>query len=255
MFTLGDKVRPNILVSTDQGMFIVNRFDHTDSGISGFLLDHGNYNTVEADLTLKSLQNKKNPVIFDIGANIGTYASWIAMSTEAIGGKVYAFEPQRRVFQMLCGNLAINNIFNVYTYCMALGTQSTHIEIEEVDYTKKSNFGAFSLVNKTKHYESVNGSKQRIEMSTLDQFVRDNNIESVDFIKVDAEGMDIDVLEGGEKTLQQFKPHLCVEYINLGSTKQEDTMEEGKSRLSYYLSRIGYDITIVNKNIHAIPKN
>jgi hypothetical protein len=117
MFLFGDKVRYNIVVPCDQGTFIVNRFDYTTMptgekvGQGQWLMDHGNVSTPEAMLTGERLKDTKAPVIFDIGANIGTYSSLIG--TMVPNSTIYAFEPQRLVFQQFCGNMAINNLDNV----------------------------------------------------------------------------------------------------------------------------------------------
>lgn len=257
MFNIGNRVVPNILVSCDHGLMLVNRFDNIGYSIGSTLLNHGNNNTVEADVTFKVLENVSNPVIFDVGANIGTYANWVARWSRDRDGTVYCFEPQRTVFQMLCGNMAINNIFNVYAYQIGLGKEEAEIDIPEVDYyVPESNFGAFSIDGiDRKQYKNISGKYQKIKISTIDKFMIDNDIEKVDFIKIDAEGLDIDVIEGGLETIKRYKPDLLVEYINLGSSKDEDTCEEGKQILIDYLRDLGYNIHVVGIEILATTKN
>lgn len=255
MFNVGDKVRRNILVSSDHGLFIVNRFDHTPCSIGGFLLDHGNNNTVEADITIRALKDIDAPVVFDIGANIGTYSSWVAKWAEQVNGTVYSFEPQRTVFQMFCGNMSINNIFNVHAINYALGKEEKFIDIEEVDYNQLGSFGSFSLNGASKNkYKNISNKTQRIRMSTLDKFVEEQDIQKVDFIKIDVEGLDIDVIEGGINTIMSFKPDLYVEYLNLGSSKNEDTSQEGRETLVKYLNDLNYTCYIVGHDIFATSK-
>lgn len=236
---------------------IVNRFDDTLSSIGISLLDHGNNNTVEADVTVRALLDVENPVIFDVGANIGTYASWVARWAAARNGRVYCFEPQRVVFQMLCGNMAINNIFNVHAYQLGLGKEESYIDLPEINYQLPgSSFAAFSLDGvDRKKYQNVPNSSQRVEISTLDKFVHDWNINKIDFIKIDAEGLDIDVIEGGMNSILKFKPDLLVEYLHLGSSKDEDTREQGKLRLVDYLDNFGYSSRVVGHDIYASTRN
>ena len=82
IFNIGDKPRRNVLVSTDHGLMIVNRFDcnHEQVGHGQWLLDHGNVSTIEASYCYGAIQDIQNPVIFDIGANIGTITTWMANS-------------------------------------------------------------------------------------------------------------------------------------------------------------------------------
>ena len=256
MFTVGNRVLPNILVSCDHGLMIINRFDNNPKvGIGGFLLEHGNNNTVEADLTARALANISNPVIFDIGSNIGTYTTWIAKWSMDKGGKVYCFEPQREIFQILCGNMAINNIDNVYAHWMGLGKEEKYIDLPAVDYhAPESSFGAFSLDGVDRHRYNNLQKMQRVKISTLDKFVEEWNIEKIDFIKIDAEGLDIDVIEGGLNTINKFKPDLFVEYLNLGPSKDEDTSEQGKNILVNYLNNLGYNTYIVGHDVFATVK-
>lgn len=256
LFTVGDSVYPNILVSCDHGLMIINRFDNTLNSVSQTLLDHGNNNTVEADLTMRMLSDIESPVIFDIGSNIGTYATWVAKWANTKNGKVYCFEPQRQIFQMLCGNLAINNIFNAYAYQVGLGKEEKYIEIPEPDYKMpNSSFGSFSLDGVERHKYTNKNLLQKIKITTLDNFVHEHNIEKVDYIKIDAEGLDIDVIQGGMNTIKRFMPDLYVEYLNLGSSKDEDTAEEGKANLIQYLESLGYNTHIVLHDIFATTKN
>ena len=229
---LGDRIRPNILIACDNGSFIVNRFDYTIAdtgekvGQGQWLLDHGNVSTVEAQLTLDCLKDIQSPVILDIGANIGTYSSWIAKFRP--DSLIYAFEPQRLIYQMFCGNMAVNNYQNVYAYNMGLSNNSTTIKVQELDYTVVNNFGAYSLqedllLNKSS-YHSV------LDITTVDNFVAKHELSKVDFLKIDVEGMDVEVLQGARETLSKYRPSMLVEYDNTRFSKKDEIIAE----LSYY---------------------
>ena len=255
MFILGDRKLQNVLVSCDHGMMIVNRFDRGPDNVSvgAHILDHGNNNTVEANTVMQVLANVENPIIFDIGANIGTFASWVSMWAAERNGKIYCFEPQRSVFQMLCGNMAINNIFNVHAYEMALGRENKFIELPEVKYDEHASFASFTLdsIDTTNMYKTDSSKTQRIKMMTLDSFMKEYQVPKVDFIKVDAEGLDIDVLEGGMDTIMRYKPDLYVEYLNLGPSKKEDTTDQGREFLTQYLQNLGYKTLVIHHDIYA----
>lgn len=257
LFTLGDRKLPNVLVHSDHGLMIVNRFDNDPRvAISQMVLDHGNTSTVEADLTVRALMKIRNPVIFDIGANIGTYATWVARWAMDNNGRVYCFEPQRQIFQMLCGNMAINNINNVHAFPMAIGKEETYIDLPEVDYMKDgSSFGAFSLDGvDRKRYENLPNSMQRVKLTTIDKFMKEYNVPKIDFMKIDAEGLDIDVIEGARETINIYKPDLLVEFLNLGSSKDEDTSEEGRVKAIELLQSFGYNTHIVHHDVFATMK-
>jgi FkbM family methyltransferase len=258
MFNVDDRIHRNILVSCDHGLMIINRFDRGPDGVSvgSFLLDHGNNNTVEADIAFRALANTDSPVVLDVGSNIGTFASWVSRFLSKKNGKLYCFEPQRQVFQMLCGNLAINNLFNVYAHELALGKEEKFIDIDEVDYESMGSFAAFSMadIDMSAIYKSVATKKQRIKMTTIDKFVVEYQLEKVDYIKVDAEGLDLEVLDGAKNTIETYSPDLYVEYLNLGSSKKEDTKHEGKILLENYLHNLGYETIMVHHDLFATKK-
>jgi FkbM family methyltransferase len=243
MISVKDKVRRNVLVSSDHGLMIVNRFDCNGEqvGHGQWLLDHGNTSTVEAQTAYDCLRDRTEPVIFDIGANIGTFTTW--MTTAFPRGKIYSFEPQRLVFQMLCGNLAINNFDNCYAYNLGLGSANTRIEIQEPDYYKREDFGIFSLVEDKVHNKS--GISTVVEIMTLDTFVQLNRITRVDYIKIDVEGMDIDVLKGAEKTLAAYSPCIFIEH----SDNRRSILDE----IVAFLGQDCYNFKVIGNNVLAVP--
>jgi FkbM family methyltransferase len=251
-YKIGNETRPNVLVSCDQGLLLVNRFDN-DCAVGRFILDHGNNNTLEADFTIRSLGEKEDPIIFDVGSNIGTYAYWLAKRYSE--GKIYCFEPQRIIFQMLCGNMAMNNIFNVHAFNMALSDVNEMIECYEVDYNRPGCFSVYSLNEQVEKKYEVSKKKNYIQCMTIDSFVEMFHIEKVDFIKVDAEGFDIKVLNGAKKTLNRFEPDLFVEYLNLGSSGDYKTRNEGQISLEKKFKELNYTTYVVGHDIYATKKN
>jgi FkbM family methyltransferase len=202
---------------------IINRFDSNEINVGHgqLLLDHGNCSTIEASICYSSIQHVNNPVIFDIGANIGTFTTWIAKTFKS--GKIYCFEPQRSVFQILCGNAAINNLYNVYAYNIALGNENKRIKITEPNYFHNADFGTFSLVEDVIPEKS--SDELTIQVNTLDWFVDYYNVEKVDFLKIDVEGMDLDVLLGALNTIEKFTPVIFIEHNNYRRTVIEEIKE------------------------------
>lgn len=242
MFILNDKVSRNVLLNCDHGTFIVNRFDCDKEmvGQSQWLLDHGNVSVLEAQLAHSNISNKENPVIFDIGSNIGTFTSWMAKAFP--NGKIYSFEPQRLVFQMICGNMAINNLDNVYIFNIALGNENEILEFEEPDYFQNVDYGTFSL--KKEVLEKKSKYKNIVDLMTLDNFVEKYKIEIIDFIKIDAEGMDLEVLKGAEKTISKFKPNILVEH----SDNENSILDSLRSELDKY----NYKFEVHKNNLLAL---
>jgi FkbM family methyltransferase len=136
----------------------------------------------------------------EVGANIGTHTLVMAQSVGP-GGRVLAFEPQRSVFQILCGNLALNGLEQVEPWRAALGAESGTLVAPRLDPRVRHNFGGLELGS------GAPVAGDRVPLLTLDSF----DLPALHFMKVDAEGMEHDVLRGARQTLTKFKPLLYVE--------------------------------------------
>jgi FkbM family methyltransferase len=244
VFNIGDKVHRNVLLGCDHGLMIVNRFDcnHEQVGHGQWLLDHGNASTIEAANCYNAIKEFSEPIIFDIGANIGTFTTWISKAFP--NGKIYAFEPQRAVFQMLSGNAAINNLYNVYTYNIGLGKENTKIEFEEPNYFAKNDFGTFSLVEDIITQKTKN--KIVVQVNTLDWFVEYYNIPKIHLLKIDVEGMDLDVLIGGQNTIKKHLPVIFIEH----NDNRKTIIEKIKS----FLDNFDYGYELIGNNVLCKPQ-
>lgn len=240
-FSISDKVNRNVLLSCDHGLMIVNRFDcnHEQVGHGQWLLDHGNTSTVEAAACFDAIKKFNNPVIFDVGANIGTFTTWMAQAFPK--GKLYSFEPQHAVFQQLAGNVAINNLYNVYTHNMGLGAANEYVTFNEPDYFNNCDFGTFTLKNQN-HVPRTSQSMV-VEVRTLDSFMELYQVERIDLLKIDVEGMDIEVLTGAQQAIKMFRPAIFIEH--------NDNKVSVKDEIIEFLSPYGYDFEVIGNNILA----
>ena len=244
IFNIGDKVHRNVLLSCDHGLMIVNRFDcnHEQVGHGQWLLDHGNTSTIEAANCFDAIKDITEPVIFDIGANIGTFTTWMARAFP--NGKIHSFEPQRAVFQMLSGNAAINNLYNVYTYNIGLGKDNKKVEFLEPNYFQKNDFGTFSLVEDIITDKTQN--KIVVQINTLDWFVEFYNIPKIHLLKIDVEGMDLDVLIGGKNTIIKNLPVIFIEHCDNRKSVIED--------IKNFLDQFEYNYEIIGNNLLCKPQ-
>ena len=133
----------------------------------------------------------------EAGANIGAHTVALA---RAVGprGAVIAFEPQRVLYQMLCANLALNEIRNVHAINAGVGAERGRARVPAIDYAAEGNFGGVTL-----------GAERGeiVPVETLDA----SPLRRLDLLKVDVEGMELEVLTGAAKTIAQHKPTLYVE--------------------------------------------
>ncbi|NDG29194.1 FkbM family methyltransferase [bacterium] len=237
-FNIGDKVSRNILLNTDQGLMIVNRFDsnHENVGHGQWLLDHGNCNTVEVNDCYQAIRHKVNPNILDVGANIGTISIWL--SRIFTKGRIYSFEAQRQVFYQLAGNVALNNLYNIDVFNYAVSSQEGFISVKEPNYFSNHDFGTFSLVE-TKITQSINNLV--VPTISLDTFVEKYKIDSVDLIKIDVEGMDLDVLKGSLNIIERDSPVIYVEHF--------DNKKSILTELKTFLNQFDYQFDIRGNNL------
>jgi len=231
-------------LSCDHGLMIVNRFDCNNEqvGHGQWLLDHGNTSTIEAANCYNAIKEFSEPIIFDVGANIGTFTTWMARAFP--NGKIYSFEPQRAVFQMLSGNAAINNLYNVYTHNIGLGKENTKVEFDEPNYFQKNDFGTFSLVENIITEKTKN--KIVVQIQTLDWFLEYYKVPKVHLLKIDVEGMDLDVLTGGYNTIKKHLPVIFIEHCDNRKTIIDPIKE--------FLDQFDYGYQIIGNNVLCKPE-
>ena len=182
------------------------------------------------------------PLVLDIGANLGAYAIPLGKAIDASKGVIYAYEPQRIVYYQLCGNIFLNSLDNVLAFCMAIGDTDGLINIPALDFNKTTNVGGFSLVDdiRTKTgYVVLQNDKPSIETQI-------SRLDSIRFpkapclIKIDVEGYDLKVLTGGVNLLESGNfPPLLFEAWNF------DWFKDEKDKLFEFLHRLGYEITAI----------
>jgi FkbM family methyltransferase len=137
-----------------------------------------------------------NGTFLDIGANIGNHAVYVSRFLKS--PKIIVFEPNQAAISILNENLLLNDCKNVETRFlgMALGARERRLKGLTPD---PNNLGH------TVYYEDAAGDVQAIEGDAL---ILD---EPVEFIKIDVEGMEIDILSGLEKTIERWRPIIFIE--------------------------------------------
>jgi FkbM family methyltransferase len=134
-------------------------------------------------------------VVFDVGANIGAHTVWFAKRAKFC----FAFEPQRLIFQMLCANVALNGLRNVQAFNAAVSDEAGVTRVPLLNPEMQNNFGALPAFG---HDEG-----EPTMVMTLDEI----DPPRVDFIKIDVEGHELQVLKGAQKIIKKFRPVLYVE--------------------------------------------
>jgi FkbM family methyltransferase len=200
---------PTLLFSTgmldgrvEGGIFALPAFDNV---ISAHIKLSGTFDPAEEWL-LPGMVHPGNTVI-EVGANIGVYTRVLGKAAGS-SGVVHAIEPFRRTFQFLTANVVLAGLHNVHTHCFGAGNRSGRVQVKAPKFTHPpSNLGASSL----RFPEPT--SKDSLELVTvlpLDRQFRE--VRQLDFLKIDVEDMEEEVLQGAQRLLQKFAPIIWMEH-------------------------------------------
>src|SRR5262249_6937922 len=155
-----------------------------------------------------------DPVVaIDCGANIGVYTvEWARLMRG--WGSVLAFEPQEKIYYALAGNVALNNCFNVTARLAAVGATCGKLAVPHVGYCIPSSFGSLELVEAdANEYIGQNVDYSRpalhVDLLTIDSL----QLPRIDLLKIDVEGMELQVLEGARESIHRSHPQIVIEVI------------------------------------------
>jgi FkbM family methyltransferase len=244
-----------VLASSDHGMMIVNRFDYymVDAergfGVGFDVLNSSAFDRDGVELTVGLLRLRRQHfgdgvAAIDCGSNIGVFTvDWA--STMPGWGNVIAIEAQERVYYALAGNIAINNCFNARAIFAAAADKTGTMKAPQLDHTRPASFGSVEIkqrqhsefAGQTLVYDAA--STGEIPCITLDSL----NLARVDLIKIDVEGMEMDVLAGSRSLIQTHRPAMVVEYI-----------KSDANALRQWLEALDYQVLISGLNFVAIHR-
>lgn len=170
----------------------------------------------------KEILSIKSPVIIDIGANIGQFM--FACKTLFPDAKVYSFEPDFSVFEMLKKNAT--NFDNVKTYNLALS-----------NVKKKMKFYVSNEYSEWSSLKKIDGKEYKINTVHTDK--GDNllkNIKEINLLKIDVEGAEYDVISGLTKTLERTN------YLLIEVSLDRNNDDKGSSKLLSFLLQNNFHI-------------
>jgi len=180
----------------------------------------------------------KGGVFVDVGANIGCI-SLIAAKTAK---QVIAIEPISWIAERLQNNFNLNNLTNTKVIqCVA--SDKKGVVPFYCPFGDKINDGMGSL-----YKDRSKGKEIKIEMKTLDEILGDTK---VDFIKIDTEGHDKNVIMGAKEIIKKNRPFIVYEYAE----DSEGFSEISQKEVSSFLCGLGYELKWIDGiNMLCIPK-
>lgn len=158
--------------------------------------------------------------VFDIGSYTGVYALVAAKSNKNL--KIRAFEPNPDLFSALEKNLKLNRVGNVKAEQMALDKEPGEAYLY-LNHDIHTSIG--SLVQ-----SSSAGKKILVNKTTLDIYCENNSINCIDLMKIDVEGYETNILQGGMSIIMKSNPIILMESL---SQKTLETQYELLSKLGY----------------------
>jgi len=141
--------------------------------------------------------------ILDVGANTGLY-SLVAKSNNP-NSNIYCFEMVPRIFKLLNHNIAINDM-KIDTYNYAISSSN----METTFYDLPGNHHHLASLEETALTNFKNTIKQKTKTITLDTF-KPLKGKSIDLVKIDVEGHELEVLKGAEQVIKDYKPTVLIE--------------------------------------------
>jgi FkbM family methyltransferase len=149
------------------------------------------------------VKHNNDCIIIDIGANYGYLSTVWALSVSKNNGKVVSFEPSPSVSEIFNELIQINKLDSkILLKKYATGNRNETIKM--YDYGTTANIK--NNINKNESF--------LIKMITLDSFIKTENIEKVDLIKIDTDGYEFEILKGAKNILEKDKPVLIIETNN-----------------------------------------
>ncbi|TXJ45433.1 FkbM family methyltransferase [Brachyspira aalborgi] len=178
-------------------LFIIQRFKYPleiEVFITFYIFGLKQYN-------IKNIFEVKNDaVVFDIGAFKGDTAYFFSKKCSN-KARIYAFEPDENNYKVLLKIKDKYKLNNVIASNILFSNLETEINFLSMD---------------------LNRQAVKMKSTTIDKFVEENNIEKIDYIKMDVEGAEKNILEGAIKTIKKFKPSLAIAIYHGGKLFMED---------------------------------
>jgi len=182
--------------------YVGNVFDSSD--IAYGIANNGLVEKDETELVQKILNKlilEKNITFYDIGANTGYYGILAAfLDKQKI--KTYSFEPLIEYVNCINESALLNHLDNIKVFNFALGNENKSKQIQLA--------GSGSSLD-TNFLDNPNLQTREIQVRKLDDLILENNLSLPDFIKIDVEGYEYEVLQGCLETIKKSQPILFIE--------------------------------------------
>ncbi|KQS93182.1 FkbM family methyltransferase [Chryseobacterium sp. Leaf394] len=159
---------------------------------------------VEPELVWIKDYLRNDAVIFDIGANVGTFL--YQFENKLKHQNIFAFEPNKKL------NVRLKRLFpSMNISSVALSDENTTAQFKVPIIKGKMVASRGTLNTSYREKDEENSYTETVEVVKLDDWINSVKLPKIDFIKIDVEGNEMKTLLGGKNTIQKYKPVLMVE--------------------------------------------
>lgn len=232
-------------------LFFSKLFKLKKEKIFGFKIDAFDYETLMSLFEEIFYRNEylfdskiKNPVIFDCGANIGVatiFFKWLYPESE-----IYAFEPDKKTFEILSKNVSQNKLRNIHLFNNAISDRNG-----KIDFYIDSKIPGSLIMSTKKERLLKDKDKVIVNCLSLSDLIKDKDISHIDFLKMDIEGSEKEVIEDLDKKKQLKKiAKFIIEYHHKISGQKSNLGE-----FLHIFEKNGYEYQIDTKCIPINAEN
>lgn len=161
--------------------------------------------------------------VFDVGGDQGIYTLFFA-SRVGDKGKVVTFEPNPESHRRIVANVELNKFRNVEVRHLGLGAQKgklTFVFPAGEPARGSADAGIQAQILREKDSRTI-----EIEVNSLDSEVASSGLPQPDLVKIDVEGLEMDVLRGMKETLSKRRPNLFIEVHGADTQSKDDNARQ-----------------------------
>lgn len=208
--------KSKVIFETKNGLKLVIRTDPRSTDIHVFTEIW-----LENLYTIPRFEIGIKDVVIDVGAHVGMFSIFASQFCKK--GQVYSYEPAKENFNVLNENLSKNRITNVRAYNKAGSSKKGKMRF----YLSGDDFAAHSLYSKSEKWIEV-------ETTTLKDIFNDNKLETCNFLKMDCEGAEYDMLMNLPEDYLKKIRKICLEYHNIEDSQYTVTDLAKKLQLANF---------------------
>ena len=190
-----------------------------------------------SEINLYAYFKINNSCFIDVGAHIGKYSIMLGKNPSA---EIISLEPDVYNFDMLQKNILLNNVKNI----TAINTGAYSSKKEIPFYISGKGEGEHSIYKRNENWET-----SKIQVDTIDNIIEKLNVQKkISLIKIDAEGAEIEILKGAQKTISKNNPDLIIEVLkeNINNLEEVKNILQPFNYISKQIDDDNYFFTTSN---------